>query len=186
VGRGGGGGGDSSTRVGYYTLNHSNSLAFFGDDNYGAILPPVPSYRQAAFGFNYGARFGDFQDGTSNTMVFGEYLTGLPESEAPEDFRGAIWVDMPGLSQIYTRSTPNSSSPDVFFPKGRCYNRQELNLPCTIGAKEEMTAASRSRHPGGVNVLMGDGSVHFVNQGISLKVWRALGTIAGGEVTPEF
>jgi hypothetical protein len=33
---------------------------------------------------------------------------------------------------------------------------------------------------------MGDGSVHFVNQNISLRVWRALGTIAGGEVAAGF
>src|SRR5262245_15082587 len=169
------------TRVGQYPVNHSNYLAFFGDDNYGAVLPPVPSHRRAAFGFNYGARLTDVSDGTSNTMVFGEYLTGLPEAQAPEDFRGAIWVDLPGLSQIYTRSTPNSSSPDVFFPAGRCYSRPELNLPCAIGAMAESTGASRSRHRGGVNVLMADGSVHFVNQNISLSVWRAQGTIAGGE-----
>ena len=49
-------------------------------------------------------------------MVFGEYLTGVSEGEGPEDFRGAVWIDLPGLSQIYTRSTPNSTTPDVFFP----------------------------------------------------------------------
>jgi prepilin-type N-terminal cleavage/methylation domain-containing protein/prepilin-type processing-associated H-X9-DG protein len=173
-------GGKTSTRAGYYTVNHSNYLAFFGGDNYGAILPAVPS-QSAAFGFNYGARFADISDGTSNTMVFGEYLTGLPEAQAPEDFRGAIWIDLPGLSQIYTRSTPNSSSPDVFFPAGRCFSQPKLNLPCVIGAMAASTAASRSRHRGGVNVLLGDGSVHFVNQDISLSVWRARGTIAGGE-----
>jgi prepilin-type N-terminal cleavage/methylation domain-containing protein/prepilin-type processing-associated H-X9-DG protein len=180
-------GGKTSTRVGYYTSNHSNYLAFFGDDNYGAILPgAVPTGRRAAFGFNYGTRLTDIQDGTSYTMVFGEYLTGLPEGEAPGDYRGAIWIDLPGLSQIYTASTPNSSNPDVFFPAGRCYSRPALNLPCTIGAMQESTAAARSRHPGGVNILRADGSVHFVNQNIDLSVWRALGTIAGGETVAEF
>jgi prepilin-type processing-associated H-X9-DG protein len=37
-------------------------------------------------------------------------------------------------------------------------------------------------HPGGVNALLGDGSVRFVKQSISGQVWRALGTVAGGEV----
>jgi prepilin-type N-terminal cleavage/methylation domain-containing protein/prepilin-type processing-associated H-X9-DG protein len=41
---------------------------------------------------------------------------------------------------------------------------------------------SRSYHPGGVNALMGDGSVHFVKSTINGSTWRALGTIAGGEV----
>lgn len=38
-----------------------------------------------------------------------------------------------------------------------------------------------SRHPGGVNLLMGDGSVRFVKSSVNLAPWRALGTIAGGE-----
>jgi prepilin-type N-terminal cleavage/methylation domain-containing protein/prepilin-type processing-associated H-X9-DG protein len=180
-------GGRTSTRVGYYTTNHSNYLAFCGDDNYAAILPgAVPTQRRTAFGFNYGSRLNQFQDGTSCTMVIGEYLTGVSEAEGPEDFRGAVWIDLPGLSQIYTRSTPNSTSPDVFFPDGRCYSRPARNLPCIIGDKEESTAAARSRHPSGVNVLMGDGSVHFVNDSISLSVWRALGTIAAGEAVNGF
>ena len=41
---------------------------------------------------------------------------------------------------------------------------------------------SRSYHPGGVNALMGDGSVRFVKDTISGQTWRALGTVAGGEV----
>ncbi len=39
-----------------------------------------------------------------------------------------------------------------------------------------------SRHPGGVNVVFGDGSVKFVKDSINLPIWRALGTRAGGEV----
>lgn len=45
---------------------------------------------------------------------------------------------------------------------------------------------SRSFHPGGVNVLFGDGSVKFINNSVSLPVWQALSTVAGGEaVTPD-
>jgi prepilin-type N-terminal cleavage/methylation domain-containing protein/prepilin-type processing-associated H-X9-DG protein len=39
-----------------------------------------------------------------------------------------------------------------------------------------------SRHPGGVNVCMADGSVRFVKSTIGVQVWWALGTRAGGEV----
>ena len=39
-----------------------------------------------------------------------------------------------------------------------------------------------SHHPGGVNVLFGDGSVKFVKDSVNLQTWRALGTRAGGEV----
>src|SRR5262245_5484357 len=49
-------GGRTSTRVGYYTSNHSNYLAFCGDDNYASILPgAVAPGRRAAFSFNYGS-----------------------------------------------------------------------------------------------------------------------------------
>ena len=33
----------------------------------------------------------------------------------------------------------------------------------------------------GVNILMGDGSVRFVNQSISIETLKALSTCAGGE-----
>ena len=39
-----------------------------------------------------------------------------------------------------------------------------------------------SYHPGGVNVLMADGSVKFIKDSINQTTWWALGTIAGGEV----
>jgi prepilin-type N-terminal cleavage/methylation domain-containing protein/prepilin-type processing-associated H-X9-DG protein len=41
---------------------------------------------------------------------------------------------------------------------------------------------ARSYHPGGVNTLLGDGSVRFVKSMIDGMVWRSLGTVAGGEV----
>ena len=42
--------------------------------------------------------------------------------------------------------------------------------------------ASRSRHPGGVNTLFGDGSVHFMKNSINIRTWIQLGSINGGEV----
>jgi hypothetical protein len=40
---------------------------------------------------------------------------------------------------------------------------------------------SRSYHPGGVNAQLLDGSVRFVSDSVSQKIWRAYGTRAGGE-----
>jgi prepilin-type N-terminal cleavage/methylation domain-containing protein/prepilin-type processing-associated H-X9-DG protein len=42
--------------------------------------------------------------------------------------------------------------------------------------------AARSYHPGGVNVGMCDGSIHFVKDTINLDTWKALGTRTAGEV----
>jgi prepilin-type N-terminal cleavage/methylation domain-containing protein len=40
---------------------------------------------------------------------------------------------------------------------------------------------ARSAHPGGVNLLLADGSLQFVGATIDFDVWRALSTIAGAE-----
>ena len=174
------------------TWNHSNYLAFFGDRDFGAGFPQaVPANRRAAFGINSGANLMEITNGngTSRTMLFGEYLTGLPHASAPDDLRGVHWIDVPGMSQLYTHAAPNSATPDLFNPSARfcppSYNRPDLNLPCGGGSVSEMTAASRSRHPGGVNVLKADGSVHFVSQTIDLATWQAMGSISGGEITSE-
>lgn len=42
--------------------------------------------------------------------------------------------------------------------------------------------AARSMHPGGVNVLMCDGSVTFVTDEVDVDAWRAMSTRDGGEV----
>src|SRR5262249_49137234 len=46
--------------------------------------------------------------------------------------------------------------------------------------------AARSRHAGGVNVLLGDGHVRFVSNSINLATWRGMGTRAGGEVPGDY
>jgi prepilin-type N-terminal cleavage/methylation domain-containing protein/prepilin-type processing-associated H-X9-DG protein len=43
----------------------------------------------------------------------------------------------------------------------------------------------RSQHPGGINVLMGDGSVHFIKDSINLAIYQSLGTRAGKEVVSQ-
>jgi prepilin-type N-terminal cleavage/methylation domain-containing protein/prepilin-type processing-associated H-X9-DG protein len=50
------------------------------------------------------------------------------------------------------------------------------------GGATFMSLSASSYHPGGVNALFADGSVHFVKNTISGVTWYALGTIAGGEV----
>jgi prepilin-type N-terminal cleavage/methylation domain-containing protein/prepilin-type processing-associated H-X9-DG protein len=50
------------------------------------------------------------------------------------------------------------------------------------GEDTRMVNPPTSYHPGGVNVLFLDGSVHFVTQTINRSTWRALGTRAGQEV----
>jgi prepilin-type N-terminal cleavage/methylation domain-containing protein len=161
-----------------------NYLGFFGDKDYRGMLGPTPTNLRHAFGLNYGARWADFSDGTSNTIVMGEYVRGMTSGpNATRDFRGGIWFDQPGYSQLFTRNTPNSSAPDMIFG-GYCNHLPNLKRPCTDSDNNGSDhASSRSMHPGGVGVVRGDGSVHFVGDNIDLTVWRAYGSIQGGEVT---
>ena len=77
-----------------------------------------------------------------------------------------------------TALPPNSSA-----PAGA--NALDTDL-CTMdeddGGPTYSAVTSRSHHPGGVNVLFGDGSVHFIKETVDWRNWRALGTIAGSEV----
>ena len=50
------------------------------------------------------------------------------------------------------------------------------------GGPTYMSLSASSKHPGGVNALFADGSVHFVKNTVNPVTWYGLGTIAGGEV----
>ena len=160
-----------------------NYAGFFGNLDYGSAFPPTATgHKAAAFSVNRVVRIADIRDGTSNTMAIGETLTGTNSSE---DYRGVFWYDHAGCSQIYTKFTPNASSSDVFLSMWctSTTNQPDQNLPCTAGASNDSTdtAASRSRHPGGVHVGLCDGSVHFVSNSVELTIWQSLGSIAGNE-----
>jgi prepilin-type processing-associated H-X9-DG protein len=50
------------------------------------------------------------------------------------------------------------------------------------GGPTYAAVTARSYHPCGVNALFGDGSVKFIKNSINCVTWRAVGTIASGEV----
>ena len=112
----------------------------------GTFYDPV---KPAAFYLEYGARIRDISDGTSKTLAMMEMLQAPAEKGDPVDRRGRIWNDDSGCYQIMTRTLPNTEEPDV----SRCVDRPELGMPCTAGGGQNDYLASRSRHPGGVQVL---------------------------------
>jgi prepilin-type processing-associated H-X9-DG protein len=50
------------------------------------------------------------------------------------------------------------------------------NTHCTV-----MILTARSRHTGGVNASLIDGSVRFISNTINLDIWRAISTSDGSE-----
>src|SRR5262245_26436386 len=125
-------------------------------------------------------RLAEFIDGTSNTMLISESLT---TRDGDQDHRGDMINDGEVCAYFMTTLSPNTSSPDVMLPS-YCVSRPELQMPCTTGANRQK--AARSRHPNGVNVGFGDGSVRFVTNNIPLAVWQAIGTLNGGESLGDF
>jgi len=52
-----------------------------------------------------------------------------------------------------------------------------------------LTMTARSFHPAGVNLAMGDGSVHFVSETIEESIWHALATpqeVPGEQLVGQF
>jgi prepilin-type N-terminal cleavage/methylation domain-containing protein/prepilin-type processing-associated H-X9-DG protein len=132
-------------------------------------------YLQAPFGVNTVQSMAAFTDGTSNTILNSEVL----QVSSTSDERCEWWNDVSTNFMTYT--SPNSTSPDGL--DSWCVTNPARNEPCIAqGNTYNLWLASRSRHPGGVNSLFADGSVHFLKNSINLYIWRSLGTINQGEV----
>jgi prepilin-type N-terminal cleavage/methylation domain-containing protein/prepilin-type processing-associated H-X9-DG protein len=155
-------------------------------------------------------RVSDIPDGTSNTAFASEsilgdgtesasgpapapldtvyaYLGGAPLSEGAcaaaakwnvERLRGFMWASGEIRCASYNHYyPPNATVADcVTFDL-----RPGQTLYTANGWR-----ASRSRHAGGVNLALADGSVRFVTNSIDLATWRALSTREGGEVLNNY
>ncbi|MFM7109414.1 MAG: DUF1559 domain-containing protein [Planctomycetaceae bacterium] len=163
-----------------------------------------------AFVPNRGRRPGEFTDGMSKTLGLAEVkaftnrvsgasttATFSPMLEPPTDigslplgtfsptsYTHVEWVDgkvhETGFTTVFT---PNTA---VTYASGGTTYDVDVVLATEPNPGDTCAAVtSRSFHAGGVNVLMMDASVRFVEQSIALDAWRALGTAASGETVTD-
>ncbi|MDO5552558.1 MAG: DUF1559 domain-containing protein [Planctomycetia bacterium] len=127
-------------------------------------------------------------DGLSNTLGVAECLQGKHAPSFVGESNEASTLDLRGYlyhnagCYFTTLFTPNTSSPDSCFGSS-IYCFAEPKIPCGrqgIGA-DLRVLSSRSRHSGGVNAGLLDGSVRFISDTIKWTSWQALGTAQGSE-----
>ena len=145
----------------------------------------VPAVLPASFITNYkgvlrsfasnkvsGVKISQITDGTSNTMMLMEdvgrplrFRMGAPVSTSVSN--GAGWADRDNSFSIAGFDKANvSKSPMYGTCAVNCSNNNE----------------AYSFHTGGVSTVFADGSVHFVNQNISILNFASLITLDGGEI----
>ncbi|WP_020470845.1 DUF1559 domain-containing protein [Zavarzinella formosa] len=116
-------------------------------------------------------------DGTSNTLMMSELIQG-----AGGDLRGCTWWATGAGFETSLR--PNDSQPDKSWSDTTWCKTNLPNPPCGPNTGGYAFGA-RSRHTGGVNVSMCDGSGRFITNSIDPTVWQSLGTADGGETTTQ-
>ena len=146
---------------------------------------------QPVMGINFGMKVNHIsaQDGTSNTVMFNEVRVGVRDI----DSRGTWALGFPGASVTSANAwgdcpTPNDTeeaSDDIQYCDQFWYTG--------IGTKDRMgcwtgclswQAQARSRHVGGVNICLADGSVRFLKDSVNYFTWAYLLAPSDGNPLP--
>jgi prepilin-type N-terminal cleavage/methylation domain-containing protein len=164
-----------------------NYVVNFGNTNYGQLKKKDPAtgdyvlFGGAPFTFRKGKRFAEITDGLSNTLMMSECITiretGTAWGGPLSDFETSL-----GGQAFEAWNAPNSPYPDEearVIPPEHALNGIPMPIYVTDTLLQSFTA--RSKHHGGVNASLCDGSVRFFSNSINLDAWRALSTATGNE-----
>jgi prepilin-type N-terminal cleavage/methylation domain-containing protein len=145
------------------------------------------SSQQGAFTYsnenntNWATRLADMFDGTSNTLMIGEVTNGNT-NRANQVTGGQFPIWAAGNNNGGCNGMNAGASTFRFVDRFYPINSQITNI--TAGANDTPLPADAcfgSKHPGGSQFVMGDGSVRFVSETVDLLTYRAAGTRGGGE-----
>jgi prepilin-type N-terminal cleavage/methylation domain-containing protein/prepilin-type processing-associated H-X9-DG protein len=166
-------------------------------------------------------RIADVTDGLTNTIALSERdsgtgpVDGTVRDKLSRTARSVAGITVPSncaataTGSLYTVAVVNWPAGMLWGAGMPYYGGFNTLLPpnsasCSAGADDEFDGiySATSRHPGGVNCTMGDGSVRFISENINAGsptaaavtsgispygVWGALGTKSAGEVlTSDF
>lgn len=115
--------------------------------------------------------FGSIQDGTSNTTAVGEL-----HKPIGKDRRGTFWA------YSYTSYNKSGACPYSASLQANVWDECANFVPTDNICKRGWGAF----HPGGMNFLLCDGSVHFVSETIDMENFQRLATVSGGLQTESF
>jgi Protein of unknown function (DUF1559) len=150
-------------------------------------LGPAP---EGMFFDNSNVKIRDIIDGTAVTLAAAEQVIDHARREGPSEVNGSCFGEQATGKQYFERSGSRwiSGHPaGNYFTGSRAPNDSQADCflgiyPVGLGS---LNKTARSRHAGGVNVIVADGSVRFVRNEIDLPVWQAINTRAGQERIPE-
>jgi prepilin-type processing-associated H-X9-DG protein len=145
---------------------------------------------------NSATRLAEITDGLSNTGFFSERIvgdatTGIISPIADVFFDpGAPLTPDDAMAQCQALNIYNPANQIPMIMGVPWIDGQHITLhvtppntrSCGFFIVNRAVMPPSSKHPGGVNLLLGDGSVKFIKDSINLQVWRALGTRNVGEV----
>ncbi len=131
------------------------------------------------YGFGQGTKISEITDGATHTMLASEIVAVTNTRDA----RGVWTVNlMGGIGFTAHAAPPNYDGANAAL-EDRLVLCESDEIPCTrillVQAGGMSRANARSNHPGGVNVVMVDGSVSFVQNEIDNLIWKSRGTIVG-------
>jgi prepilin-type N-terminal cleavage/methylation domain-containing protein/prepilin-type processing-associated H-X9-DG protein len=191
------GGGQNPGAGGPVSLPDINgkTLAVFGRSNYVHNVGsstlwcswPVTLQPNGVLYRNSTTRIADVTDGLSNTVFAGERSSNLADAVWPGVVPFSVHFQYPPFLSIGSGGVNRPyDGPGSFVGAhgGPCPYEDPVvihppNSP--LGHGDQM----QSMHPGGANILLGDGSVHFYSDGHALSTWAALISRNGGEVIGE-
>ena len=132
------------------------------------LIDPVANYK-GALELNVLTRITDIKDGTAYTLLLAE-----------DAGRPRAWlVGRPGEDQVVIGCGWTGFN-NPLTVQGSTLDGRKKPGPCAVNCTND--GELYSFHPGGANVVMADGSVHFLKASLDIRILARLVTRAGGEV----